>query len=92
MHVCVDGGGESAHAGSSLQEVDGWSSERGIVAAVGKSLQSNLIKAAVCVLAPSLHYVLLAAVAYSLKSSGSRECVALFTLSSLCLYQLWSRR
>lgn len=40
---------KSAHTSSGLQEVNGWSLEKQIRAAVRKSLQPNLIKAVVCV-------------------------------------------
>lgn len=42
---------KSAHTSSGLQEADGLSAKRLISAVVRKSLQSNLIKAVVCVLA-----------------------------------------
>lgn len=53
MSVYVDRGDvrKSAHTSSGLQEVSCWLEKRLIRAVVRKSLQANLIKVVVCVLA-----------------------------------------
>lgn len=51
MSAYVDDMRKSAHTSSGLQEVNCWLEKRLIRAVVRKSLQPNLIKAAVCVLA-----------------------------------------